>query len=224
MDVAVRNGWLTRRDGSDFKLTDGDKLEILDYWQSKGGRGRVADAAPRATRADGARGRAYHLDNLLNDISNNRGNTKDTNPLTGHQPTAHSVNAPQADAPTAAAAPQTRQAGPAARSTSPACTRWCEKLAALFAELRFDPELAAEVKAYNLAQGLVEQGYGGPDEVAAPPVVPSKNNPTGRSPAELALPQTQDQAPELESFIPHKPRQPDTLESVVSTIKSKGRR
>jgi hypothetical protein len=217
MDITVRDGWLTRRDGSDFKLTDGDKLEILDYWQSKGrGQGRVADAAPHARRADGGRGHVYHLDNLLNDISNNRGNAKDTNPLTGHQPTAHSVNAPQADAPTAAAAPQTRQAAPAAaRSASPACTRWCEKLAALFAELRFDPELAAEVKAYNLAQGLVAQGYGGPDETPAPPVVPSKNNPTGSSPAELALPQTQDAAPELESFVPKRNGESRSLTDVI---------
>jgi hypothetical protein len=222
----------THSDGSAFDghLSEADKAELRSYWKRKGERIVMDHAAPTDAKVKSWLAQGISAGSLRDRIF-------DTNPIGGHEPGPHSVSAaPQADAPAPTAAPsQPRQAPAAARTASPACERWCKKMADLLMEVRLDPELAAEIKAFNLAQGLVEQGFGGPDETAAPPVVPSKNNPTGASPAERALPMAADSlesllAPShrlraavvsLDSFTPsgkRKAAEHGSLESVLSSI------
>jgi hypothetical protein len=220
----------THSDGSAFDghLSEADKAELRSYWKRKGERIVMDHAAPTDAKVKSWLAQGIAKGNLRDQIFG----TRDTNPIGGHEPGPHSVT-PQADAPApTAAASQPRQGASAARTASPACERWCKKMADLLMEVRLDPELAAEIEAFNLAQGLVAQGFGGPDETAAPPVVPSKNNPSGASPAASALPKTQDSLEgllptrrqqvvvDLDSFTPSKGKAAErvTLESLLSSV------
>lgn len=238
MDVAVRNGWLTRRDGSDFKLTDGDKLEILDYWQSKGGRGRVADAAPRATRADGARGRAYHLDDLLSDIAHHprRFAVRDTNIPEAHPPGPNAVTTPGGTNHLSAYTSQIAAKIAAmtndkqvlaeimerAVSAGPHDGVWAAaslilakgdagKIAAVVGEL-LNPQQGSAAPGAELSRGTHPTPEGGA----------AANTMRGEGEATERLPRAADS---LEDCLPHRRNTaPSSLEGVVNAIRTKGKR
>jgi hypothetical protein len=233
LSLMNKGGWLvgTHSDGTPFdgKLTEADKAELRSHWTRKRERIVTDHAAPSTPG----------LQDLLDTIAHRRpardfvvGTARDTNSIGPHLPSAHSVNADQVDAPNAKGASAhtakiaqvvaTAMRDPgvlvelATRAASVGGNDEVWFLASVIRDRGDSAKLGALCEQFfNGAQGGAAPG----GEAPTPPVVPSSSNPTGRSPAESALPKANDS---LEDFLPkRKNNDPSSLEGLVKHIHRK---
>jgi hypothetical protein len=216
-----------------MQLTESMKDELRAMWARKRAAGRMVCEAAGDMRPDGGRGRAYHLDDLLNDIANHpaRFAVRDTNIPEAHPPGPNAVTTP---------------AGTNRKGIEEVIGHIAEAMAKIISDRGVAKEIATRAFAaepkdaiWFCAGVVVNQGDnkalaalcqqffnggqsgqqgGGAAALAEPEPVSAMRN---EGASEALLPKTQDAAPELESFVPKRNGESRSLTDVISNIKRK---
>jgi hypothetical protein len=221
-----------------MQLTESMKDELRAMWARKRAAGRMVCDAAGDMRPDGARGRAYHLDDLLSDIAHHprRFAVRDTNIPEAHPPGPNAVTTPGGTNHLSAYTSQIAAKIAAmtndkqvlaeimerAVSAGPHDGVWAAaslilakgdagKIAAVVGEL-LNPQQGSAAPGAELSRGTHPTPEGGA----------AANTMRGEGEATERLPRAADS---LEDCLPHRRNTaPSSLEGVVNAIRTKGKR